>query len=132
MPAGQDLIMAYYRILLAVLVVLVVSVFMQGRDLFTDEFFLIAYVVMAIVLLAGTRYRKSFGSALGIGLLMIFSIGALSTWVMFSMITGSMEVFKLAVVISLDVCAILFLQEARNLRFTRQEGSGGMFWKGNG
>jgi hypothetical protein len=122
--------MAFYRVLLAVLVVMVASVFMQGKELFRDEFFLIAYAIMALALFAGTRYRKTRELVLGLGLLIFFSIGALSTWALLEMFASAqVPVFKLAVVISLDVCAILFLQEGRSMRSTRQESGEGAFWK---
>ncbi len=124
--------MAYYRLLLAVLIVLIVSVFVQGENLFTDEFFLVAYLVMALVLFLGTKYRKTTDVVLGIGALMIFSMAILSTWALIEMFASpGVPVLKLAVVLSLDLCAVMFLHEAR--RMMREEPGAnqeaGMFWK---
>ena len=124
--------MAYYRLLLAIMVVLVVSVFVQGQNLFKDEFFLIAYVIMALVLFIGTKYRKTPDVVLGIGMIMIFSMGALSTWALIEMFAFSgIPVLKLAMVISMDLCAILFLHEARRMRRDElgESHEDGMFWK---
>lgn len=124
--------MAYYRLLLAIMVVLVVSVFVQGQNLFKDEFFLIAYVIMALVLFIGTKRRKTPNVVLGIGMIMIFSMGALSTWALIEMFASpGIPVLKLAIVLSMDLCAILFLHEARRMRRDEPGGSReeGMFWK---
>lgn len=126
--------MAYYRLLLAMFIVLIVSVFVQGENLFRDEFFLVSYVVMALVLFLGTKYRKTPDVVLGIGIIMIFSMGALSTWVLIEMFAlPGIPILKLAIVLSMDLCAVLFLHEARRMR--REEGAfggEGMFWKPTG
>lgn len=123
--------MAYYRLLFAILIVLIISVFMQGENLFRDEFFFIAYIVMALVLIAGFRFEKTATTVTCIGLIMIFSMGILSTWALIEMFTSAgIPVLKLAVVLSMDMCAIMFLHEGRRMNSSKKTvARGSMFWK---
>ena len=105
--------------LAVVFVILILSVIVQGKELFSDVFFAIAYVVMGLILFIGTKYEKSSGTANAIGLTLIFSVGFLSTFVLVDFFTGLPTVttfFKLMIVFSLDACAIFFLRYGRQFK----------------
>ncbi|UCC91610.1 MAG: hypothetical protein JSV39_04880 [Candidatus Aenigmatarchaeota archaeon] len=104
--------MGYYKMLAVVFVILIISVIVQGRELFSDAFFAIAYAVMSLVLFIGTKFKQSPKVADAIGLILIFSVGFLSTMTLIDFTTKPHTVtifFKLAIVFSLDACAIFFL-----------------------
>ena len=107
--------------LVVVFVILILSVIVQGRELFSDVFFVITYVIMGFVLFIGTKYERSPRTATAIGLILIFSVGFLSTFVLMEFFTRfpSFDVtifFKLMIVFSLDACALFFLRYGRQFR----------------
>lgn len=111
--------MGYYRMLAVVFVILILSVIVQGKELFSDVFFAVAYVVMAIVLVIGTKSRPGSKPAIAIGMLLLFSVGFLSTNVLidfFSKPVTPNVFFKLAIVVSLDTSALFFLNYGRQMR----------------
>ncbi|NIO19906.1 MAG: hypothetical protein GTN76_03990 [Candidatus Aenigmarchaeota archaeon] len=110
--------MGYYRMLLVVFIILILSVVVQGTGLFLDPFFALAYVIMGTVLFIGTKYRPSSGTSFAIGLILILSIGFLSTDVLIRFFTEPVVLetfFKLAIVFSLDACALFFLHYGRRM-----------------
>ncbi len=111
--------MGYYRMLAVVFVILILSVIVQGTELFSDAFFAIAYAVMSLVLFIGTKFKESPKVADAIGLILIFTVGFLSTLTLIDFSTKPHTVtilFKLAIVFSLDACAIFFLRYGRKSR----------------
>jgi hypothetical protein len=111
--------MGYYGMLGVVFAILILSVIVQGEALFSDAFFAIAYAVMAIVLVIGTKSRPGSKPAIAIGLLLIFSVGFLSTNVLidfFSKPVTPNVFFKLAIAASLDTSALFFLNYGRQMR----------------
>jgi hypothetical protein len=111
--------MGYYKMLAVIFVILISSVIVQGRDLFSDAFFAIAYVVMSVALFIGTKFAPSSKTAMLIGLLLIFSVGFLSTNALIEMFAkpGSPSMFfKLAIVVSLDACALFFFRYGREFK----------------
>jgi hypothetical protein len=115
--------MGYYRMLAVIFAILMLSVVVQGRNLFSDAFFAIAYAVMSAALFIGTKFRASSTTAIAIGMLLIFSVGFLSTNALiefFTKVRTPSVFFKLAIVLSLDACALFFLNCGR--KFRRQEG----------
>ena len=111
--------MGYYKMLSVIFVILIFSVIVQGRDLFSDAFFAIAYAVMSIALFIGTKFRAGSNAAIAIGMLLIFSVGFLSTNVLIEFFTRAPTpsvLFKLAIVMSLDACALFFLHYGREFR----------------
>ena len=108
--------------LVVIFVILILSVIVQGKDLFSDVFFSIAYVIMGLVLFIGTKYKKSSKTSNVIGMVLILSVGFLSTWVLINFFTSVPTVttfFKMAIVFSLDACALFFLRYGRE--FKREE-----------
>ena len=108
--------MGYYKTLTAILVVFLTSVVVQDGYLFQDEFFLVAYLIMAFVLVAGTKYEENYDVDFILGMFLIFSVGFLSTDLLLKFFTGQTNdfvFFKFAVVLCLDVCALNFLHLAR-------------------
>jgi hypothetical protein len=111
--------MTYYKMLLVVFVVLILSVIVQGTGLFLDPFFTIAYVIMGLVLFIGTRYKPSSGTSFAIGIILILSVGFLSTDVLIRFFTEPVVLgtfFKLAIVFSLDACSLFFLRYGRKMK----------------
>lgn len=111
--------MAYYKMLAVVFAILILSVIVQGRELFSDAFFVVAYTIMGAVLFIGTKYKKNSTTALSMGFILILSVGFLSTFVLVEFFTSVPTVttfFKLAIAFSLDGCALFFLRYGRNLR----------------
>jgi FtsH-binding integral membrane protein len=111
--------MGYYKMLLAIFVILVLSVIVQGTSLFLDPFFALAYVIMGTVLFIGTKYRPSSGTSFAMGLILILSVGFLSTDVLVRFFTEPVVMgtfFKLAIVFSLDACSLFFLHCGRKMR----------------
>jgi phosphatidylserine synthase len=110
--------MAYYKLLLVIFIILVISVAIQGKELFRDTFFTVSYVISGFALVAGARYKETSRTSLSIGLILLFSVAFLSTYFLINFCSKPFEsifLFKIAVIISLDVCAILFLQQGRKL-----------------
>lgn len=111
--------MGYYRMLSVIFAVLVLSVVVQGTGLFLDGFFALAYVIMGLVLFIGTKYKPSSKISFSIGLILILSVGFLSTDVLIRLFTEPIVVntfFKLAIVLSLDACALFFLHYGREFK----------------
>lgn len=120
--------MSYYKMLLVIFVVLIASVVVQGENLFSDPFFSIAYAIMGFVLVIGTKGKKSSTTANAIGMILILSVGFLSTQALIEFFTAAQTVkllFKFAIVFSLDFCAIFFLKYGRE--FKKQEESKRLF-----
>ena len=114
--------MGYYGMLGVVFVILMLSIVVQGRALFSDAFFAIAYVVMAIVLVIGTKSKPGSKPAIAIGMLLLFSVGFLSTQAIIELLSSppvAATFFKLSIVFSLDACALFFLNYGR--KFIREE-----------
>jgi hypothetical protein len=114
--------MGYYGMLAVVFCVLLLSIVVQGRDLFSDAFFAIAYAVMGVVMVIGTKFQRSWKTATAIGMLLLFSVGFLSTQTFIELFSGppaEATFFKLAIVFSLDACALFFLHYGR--RFRKEE-----------
>ncbi|UCD03241.1 MAG: hypothetical protein JSV63_01220 [Candidatus Aenigmatarchaeota archaeon] len=115
--------MKYYGLLLLVLACLVASVLVQGNNLFASEFFTVGYVAMATVIVLGAKHEESMEVDAALGMILIFSIGFMSTEVLIDMLTNKfMErlVFKVGIVFSLDYAALGFLRSAVTLRGNRQ------------
>jgi len=111
--------MKYYGYMALVMVCLLASVFAVGKEIFTSNFFLVAYVPMAAVLVMGSKYQETFYLDFLLGMLLIFSVGFLSTEVMVKVMTGrvtEMVVFQMAVTVALDYCALGFLRLGRQMR----------------
>jgi hypothetical protein len=111
--------MGYYKMLAVIFVILVFSVAVQGQQLFADTFFALAYAVMAFALFIGTKWKSTSRTAIAIGLLLIFSVGFLSTNVLidfFSKPVTPNVFFKLAIAASLDTSALFFLNYGRQMR----------------
>lgn len=111
--------MGYYKMLFVIFVMLILSVIVQGKELFSDVFFSIAYVIMGLVLFIGTKCKKSSKTSNAIGLILIFSVGFLSTSVLIDFFTELPTVavfFKIIIVFSLDFCSIFFLRYGRELK----------------
>jgi hypothetical protein len=114
--------MGYYGMLAVVFVILMLSIAVQGKALFSDAFFAIAYAVMALVLVIGTKFKPSSKPAIAIGMLLLFSVGFLSTQAVVELFRSpptATTFFKLAIVFSLDACALFFLNYGR--KFIREE-----------
>jgi hypothetical protein len=114
--------MGYYGMLGVVFVIFMLSIIVQGEALFSDAFFAIAYAVMALVLVVGMKFRPSSKPAIAIGMLLLFSVGFLSTQSIIELFTSppaATTFFKLAIVFSLDACALFFLNYGR--KFIREE-----------
>ena len=111
--------MRYYGFLFLVLACLIASVFVEGSNLFKSDFFLIAYAVMSLVLMIGSRHRETGSVDIVMGLLLLFSVGFLSTQVLVGMMTQSATgtfAFKVAIIVALDFCALGFLRMGRQMR----------------
>jgi len=111
--------MSYYKTLGAVFVIMMASVLVQGSELFSDIFFVVAYAIMGLVLVMGMKFENNSRTALSIGFILILSVGFLSTVVLvdfFTSIPTVSVIFKMATALSLDVCALFFLYYGRNLR----------------
>jgi hypothetical protein len=111
--------MKYYGLLLLVLVSLVVSALVQGENLFGSEFFTIGYVAMGIVIVLGAKHRESLNVDAALGMLLMFSIGFMSTEILIDMLTNKfMErlLFKIAIIVALDYAALGFLRLAVKLK----------------
>jgi hypothetical protein len=113
--------MGYYGMLTVVFVVLIFSIVVQGSTLFSDTFFVIAYAIMAIVLVMGTKYKPSSKPTLAMGMILLLSVGFLSTQSVIELFTNptTTTFFKLAIVFSLDACALFFLHYGR--KFKKEE-----------
>jgi hypothetical protein len=111
--------MAYHRILLVILVTLILSVVVQGENLFADEFFIVTYAMMSIVIIAGMRSEKSYENAMGLGFLLLALAGILSTWMVIDMVNNmpvNEFIFRFAVTLVMNSCAIGFLWEGKKLK----------------
>ncbi len=111
--------MGYYKMLAVIFVILILSVIVQGSDLFSDAFFAIAYVIMGLVLFIGTKYERTSKTSNAIGLILIFSVAFLSTLVLIDFFANPPTVntlFKLAIVFSLDACALFFLRYGKQFK----------------
>jgi hypothetical protein len=111
--------MKYYGLQLLVLSCLVASVFVEGQGLFKSEFFLVAYATMALVLFIGSKRKESLQVDVGLGLLLIFAVGFLSTTLIARMMAGAADAtlpFRLAIFVSLDYAAIGFLRLGKDIR----------------
>lgn len=119
--------MSYYKTLGAVFVIMMTSVVVQGSELFSDDFFVAAYAVMGLVLVLGTKLENKSSTAFLLGTILILSIGFLSTTVLVEFFTSVPDVqafFKLAIVFSLDGCALFFLHYGMLLRRLEEESHG--------
>lgn len=122
--------MRYYGLLLLVLVCLVVSVLVQGENLFASEFFTVAYIAMGVVIVLGAKHDESLEVDAGLGMILLFAIGFMSTEVLIDMLTNNfMErlLFKVAIVFALDYAALGFLRSAVTLKRNRQVIGDGRF-----
>lgn len=111
--------MRYYGFLLLVLSSLIASVFVEGKNLFSSDFFTVAYSAMSIVLIIGSKYKEKFKIDMLLGTLLIFSIGFLSTQTLIEMATNTFTglfIFKVAIIVSLDYAAIGFLREGLEVK----------------
>jgi hypothetical protein len=111
--------MGYYGMLALVFVIMMFSVIVQGKELFSDAFFVVSYITMGMVLFIGTKFARSSKTSISMGMLLIFSVGFLSTQTLIDFLTkpsGTSAFFKLAIIGSLDVCAIYFLRYGREFR----------------
>ena len=111
--------MRYYGLLLLVLASLITSVFVEGRNLFRSEFFSTAYAVMSLVLIIGSKHRESGNVDVAMGMLLIFSVAFLSTQALVEILTNratEMLVFKVAIIVALDYCALGFLRLGRDMK----------------
>jgi len=112
-------VVKYYGLLLLVLSCLIASVFVEGKDLFSSDFYTTAYGAMALVLVIGSKNQESRRVDNALGLLLIFSVGFLSTRMLVQMMTSTytgMLAFQVAIVASLDYAAIGFLRLGREIR----------------
>ena len=127
--------LGYYGNIGLILVILIVSVAVQGKDLFSDMFFAVAYLVMSFVLIAGTKYKESFMNDMFLGLILMLSVGFLSMDVIVRLLTGKIEgavMLKFAVVLSLDFCALNFFYLGMKYKKEYDElckRKGSLFWK---
>jgi hypothetical protein len=115
----------YYKMLAVIFVILIFSVIVQGQQLFAETFFTISYAVMALALFIGTKWKSSSRNAFVIGLLLIFSVGFLSTNMLIEFFARPVTAgvfFKMAIVFSLDASALFFLNYGR--KFRKLEGKG--------
>lgn len=111
--------MSYYKTLAAVFVIMIASVIVQGENLFSDPFFSVAYAVMGLVLVIGTKFENKSSTALSIGLILILTVGFLSTVALAELFTSGLSIavfFKLSIAFSLDGCALFFFHYGRKLR----------------
>ena len=111
--------MRYYGYLALVLVTLIASVLVEGRNLFSSAFFTLAYTVMSLVLVIGSKNPESFRVDMLLGLLLIFSVAFMSTEVLTKMLANTASgatLFKLLIVVSLDYCALGFLREGKKMK----------------
>jgi len=111
--------MIYYGYLLLVLVSLAASVFVQGQDLFYSDFFTISYVMMSIVLVAGSKFHESSRIDRILGSLLIFTVGFLSTDALIRVVSShatEMIFFQIAIIVALDYCALGFLRLGRDMK----------------
>jgi len=107
--------MKYYRLLILVLFCLITSVFVEGQNMFASSLFTTAYATMTFVLVTGSKYEESFRIDILIGMLLIFSIGFMSTQTLIEMFTNNFtapRMFKIIIIISLDYAALGFLRLA--------------------
>ncbi|MCK5017311.1 MAG: hypothetical protein KAS32_09575 [Candidatus Peribacteraceae bacterium] len=119
--------MSYYKTLGAVFVIMMASVVVQGSNLFNDIFFVFAYAIMGIVLVLGTKLKDNSTTAFLLGIILILSIGFLSTTVLAEFFTSTPSIpifFKMTIVFSLDGCALFFLHYGRVLRKLENESHG--------
>jgi len=131
--------MAYHELLLVILVSLIMSVIVQGEHLFADIFFIVAYVMMSIIVIAGMKSDKSYENALGLGFLLLTLAGVLSTWIIIDMVKNmpmNEFIFKFAITVVMNSCSIGFFWEAKKMKgLLDQKGLGGssgddLFWRG--
>ncbi|MFH0956454.1 MAG: hypothetical protein V1813_01180 [Candidatus Aenigmatarchaeota archaeon] len=111
--------MKYYGLLLLVLSCLVASVFVEGERLFQSEFFFVAYAAMGLALIIGSKKEESLRVDVGLGLILIFAVGFLSTTIITQMMRSGEIItlpFKVAILASLDYAAIGFLRLGREIR----------------
>ena len=111
--------MKYYGFLALVLACLIASVLVQGQNLFRSAFFAVAYVVMSMVLVIGSRKEESWSTDLIIGALLIFCIAFLSTETLTGMLSGRFGIdlpFRFMILIALDYCALGFLREGMKIK----------------
>ncbi len=108
--------MEYYKTLFVILLILILSLIVQDGHLFDDNFFVIAYIAMSVILVIGSKYKETYKVDVAIGLILIFSMAFLSTFLLIEMfVKAELHIFKTAIVFCLDVCAILFLSSARRI-----------------
>jgi len=111
--------MKYYGFLALVLACLIASVLVQGQNLFRSAFFAVAYVVMGMVLVIGSKNEESWPIDMLIGLLLIFCIAFLSTETLAGMFSGRFGIdlpFRFMIIIALDYCALGFLREGMKIK----------------
>lgn len=111
--------MKYYGLLMLVLVSLVAAVLVQGENLFKSEFFTVGYVAIGVVIVLGAKHRESMNVDAALGMLLMFSIGFMSTEILIDMLTNKfMErlLFKVAIIVALDYAALGFLRSAVRLK----------------
>lgn len=111
--------MKYYGLLMLVLVSLVAAVLVQGENLFESEFFTVGYVAMGVVIVLGAKHRESRSVDTALGMILLFSIGFMSTEILIDMLTNKfMErlLFKVAIIVALDYAALGFLRSAVRLK----------------
>jgi hypothetical protein len=111
--------MAYHKLLLVILISLMLSVLVQGENLFGDEFFIVSYAMMSFILIVGMKSEKSYENALGLGFLLLLLAGILSTWIVIDMVKNMPIkdfVFRFAVTVVMNSCSLGFFWEGRKLR----------------
>jgi hypothetical protein len=116
--------MMYYGLMMLVLACLMASVFVQGERMFSSVFFVIAYAVMAAVLIIGSKLEESEKVDNVIGMLLLFAVAFMSTETLVGFLTDTFTgllTFKVAIIISLDYCAISFLRKANDIKHHRGE-----------
>ncbi len=130
--------MAYHKLLLVILISLILSVLVQGENLFGDEFFIVSYAMMSFILIVGMKSDKSYENALGLGFLLLILAGILSTWIVVDMVKNipiNDFVFRFAVTVVMNSCSIGFFWEGRKLRQGLEQGYMGrsrkddLFWR---
>lgn len=110
--------MEYYKTLMAILIVLVVSVIVQDGALFGDVFFALSYAAMSAVLLIGGKNDESFRVDAILGCILLFSLAFLSTMLFVEVLVkraAESFLFKLGILSCLDLGGMMFLRGARDL-----------------
>ncbi|MCK4715122.1 MAG: hypothetical protein KAT35_06075 [Candidatus Aenigmarchaeota archaeon] len=127
-PSSGEMRMKYYGLLSLVLVCLMASVFVQGKNLFGSDFFTVAYAAMALVLIIGSKSEETMKIDITLGLLLIFVVAFISTQTLIEMLTNNLTgdlFFKVGIIVSLDYAALGFLRLGKQLRsvvFMRGDG----------